>query len=242
MTDRNFSPQQGQGPQESLPEGPQPSTMIQREEMNMPRQYSEQQQLQENEGEGENTRLPVSEEEFRMIQELQAIQAGHDQANLPPSGRGSLEGEDNGNSDGADGEMDEDDEEYDVFRNVGQGLVGHYKEIMIRYWQELINEIESTNEPGSEHQDDFKSHSLPFARIRKVMKTDEDVKMISAEAPIIFAKACEIFITELTMRAWCVAERNKRRTLQKADIAEALQKSDMFDFLIDVVPRRPLPQ
>ncbi|CAI4804699.1 BAF_collapsed_G0053700.mRNA.1.CDS.1 [Saccharomyces cerevisiae] len=114
--------------------------MIQREEMNMPRQYSEQQQLQENEGEGENTRLPVSEEEFRMVQELQAIQAGHDQANLPPSGREC------GNNDGGADEWTS--EEYDVFRNVGQGLVGHYKEIMIRYWQELINEIESTNEPG----------------------------------------------------------------------------------------------
>lgn len=45
---------------------------------------------------------------------------------------------------GAEGEVDDDDEEYDVFRNVGQGLVGHYREIMIRYWQELINEIEST--------------------------------------------------------------------------------------------------
>ena len=128
-------------------------------------------------------------------------------------------------------------DDYDVFRNVGQGLTGHYREIMIQYWQELINEIELTNEPGSEHQDDFKSHSLPFARIRKVMKTDEDVRMISAEAPIIFAKACEIFITELTMRAWCIAEKNKRRTLQKADIAEALKQSDMFDFLIDIVPR-----
>ncbi|GAV53711.1 hypothetical protein ZYGR_0AK02130 [Zygosaccharomyces rouxii] len=131
----------------------------------------------------------------------------------------------------------EDEEEFDVFRNVGQGLVGHYREIMIQYWQELINEIESTNEPGSQHTDDFKSHSLPLARIKKVMKTDEDVRMISAEAPILFAKACEIFITELTMRAWCVSEENKRRTLQKADIAEALQKSDMFDFLIDIVPR-----
>lgn len=131
----------------------------------------------------------------------------------------------------------EDEEELDVFRNVGQGLVGHYKEIMIQYWQELINEIESTNEPGSPHTDDFKSHSLPLARIKKVMKTDEDVRMISAEAPILFAKACEIFITELTMRAWCVSEENKRRTLQKADVAEALQKSDMFDFLIDIVPR-----
>jgi len=33
-------------------------------------------------------------------------------------------------------------EEFDVFRNVGQGLSGHYREIMIQYWQELINEIE----------------------------------------------------------------------------------------------------
>ncbi|CAI4052385.1 hypothetical protein SKDZ_15G4900 [Saccharomyces kudriavzevii ZP591] len=237
MTDRHFSPQQGLVPQASLPEELNSSSMVQRGGVSMPRQQQQQQQQQKEE-EQENSGLAVSEEEFRMVQELQAIQAGHEQIDLPTNNRGSLEGEDNDDSDGAD----DDDEEYDVFKNVGQGLVGHYREIMIRYWQELINEIESTNEPGSEHQDDFKSHSLPFARIRKVMKTDEDVKMISAEAPIIFAKACEIFITELTMRAWCVAERNKRRTLQKADIAEALQKSDMFDFLIDVVPRRPLPQ
>jgi nuclear transcription factor Y gamma len=61
--------------------------------------------------------------------------------------------------------------------------------------------------------------------------------MISAEAPILFAKGCDIFITELTMRAWIHAEENKRRTLQRSDIASALTKSDMFDFLIDIVPR-----
>ena len=69
------------------------------------------------------------------------------------------------------------------------------------------------------------------------MKADEDVKMISAEAPILFAKGCDVFITELTMRAWIHAEESKRRTLQRSDIASALQKSDMFDFLIDIVPR-----
>jgi len=84
---------------------------------------------------------------------------------------------------------------------------------------------------------DYKIHQLPLARIKKVMKADPDVKMISAEAPIIFAKACETFITELTMRAWIHAEENKRRTLQRSDIAAALAKSDMFDFLIDIVPR-----
>ena len=40
------------------------------------------------------------------------------------------------------------------------------------------------------------------------------VQMISAEAPVLFAKAAEIFITELTLRAWLHAEDNKRRTLQ----------------------------
>jgi nuclear transcription factor Y gamma len=69
------------------------------------------------------------------------------------------------------------------------------------------------------------------------MKADPEVKMISAEAPILFAKGCDIFITELTMRAWIHAEENKRRTLQRSDIASALSKSDMFDFLIDIVPR-----
>lgn len=84
---------------------------------------------------------------------------------------------------------------------------------------------------------DYKLHQLPLARIKKVMKADPEVKMISAEAPILFAKGCDIFITELTMRAWIHAEENKRRTLQRSDIASALSKSDMFDFLIDIVPR-----
>ena len=39
-------------------------------------------------------------------------------------------------------------------------------------------------------------------------------KMISAEAPILFAKACELFILELTLRAWMHTDENKRRTLQ----------------------------
>ena len=40
------------------------------------------------------------------------------------------------------------------------------------------------------------------------------LKMISAEAPILFAKAAEIFINELSLRAWIHTEDNKRRTLQ----------------------------
>lgn len=109
-------------------------------------------------------------------------------------------------------------------------MSGQYKDILTTYWQQTISHLESDSH-------DYKIHQLPLARIKKVMKADPEVKMISAEAPILFAKGCDIFITELTMRAWIHAEENKRRTLQRSDIASALAKSDMFDFLIDIVPR-----
>merc|ERR1719318_2097776 len=81
---------------------------------------------------------------------------------------------------------------------------------------------------------------LPLARIKKIMKQDGEVKMISAEAPILFSKAAEIFISELSLRAWIHTEDNKRRTLQRNDIAMAITKYDQFDFLIDIVPRDEL--
>ena len=80
-------------------------------------------------------------------------------------------------------------------------------------------------------------HALPLARIKKIMKADEDVRMIAAEAPVVFARACEMFILELTHRGWAHAEENKRRTLQKSDIAAAVARTEVFDFLVDIVPR-----
>ncbi|KAI9143478.1 histone-fold-containing protein [Paraphysoderma sedebokerense] len=109
----------------------------------------------------------------------------------------------------------------------------HHNQMVQNFWQNTLHQME--------HMEiDFKNHPLPLARIKKVMKSDGDVKMISSEAPLIFSKACEIFIAELTLRSWMVAEENKRRTLQRTDIAQAISKSDQYDFLIDIVPREEL--
>ncbi|CBI15691.3 unnamed protein product, partial [Vitis vinifera] len=62
------------------------------------------------------------------------------------------------------------------------------------FWSYQRQEIEQVN--------DFKNHQLPLARIKKIMKADED-----------------------------------RRTLQKNDIAAAITRTDIFDFLVDIVPR-----
>ena len=68
------------------------------------------------------------------------------------------------------------------------------------------------------------------------MKSDEDVRMISSEAPILFALACQMFITELTHRAAFHARVANRKTLQRADIQQVIGEVDIFDFLMDVIP------
>ncbi|KAH9629091.1 hypothetical protein HF086_008540 [Spodoptera exigua] len=46
-----------------------------------------------------------------------------------------------------------------------------------QFWCKVTEDISKVN------ADDFKSQALPLARIKKIMKLDEEVKMISAEAP-----------------------------------------------------------
>ena len=82
------------------------------------------------------------------------------------------------------------------------------------------------------------------------MKSDEDVrvringfnqlKMISAEAPILFAKACEMFIIEMTHKAYYHAKKNNRKTLQRNDIALAITDTEIYDFLLDIIPREEM--
>lgn len=113
----------------------------------------------------------------------------------------------------------------------------------------------------------WKQQSLPLARIKKIMKSDEAVLvelereqaaaagrtsttptpatnqrfMIAGEAPILLSKASEMMVKELTVRAWRHTEKNRRRTLQKQDVHAAVTESDVYDFLIDIVPRVPMP-
>lgn len=100
-------------------------------------------------------------------------------------------------------------------------------------WEE--QKKETTNlKPGDKA--DFKHHNdLPLARIKRVMKSDEDVRMISAEAPILFAKACELFVLDITTRAWGYSEHNKRQQLEKDDVVQVLNETPVYDFLTHVI-------
>lgn len=68
------------------------------------------------------------------------------------------------------------------------------------------------------------------------MKVEEDVKMVASEVPILFSLVTEVFIEELTLRAWMSTEDGKRKVLQASDIGFAAQTSSMYDFLVHIIP------
>ncbi|KAJ6290673.1 hypothetical protein OIU78_026422 [Salix suchowensis] len=90
-----------------------------------------------------------------------------------------------------------------------------------QFWNQQLLEIYNSTASKS-------SHLLPIARIKRVIKSDGEVKMISAETPILFAKACELFILELTLRAWLQTTACKRRTLQRCHISRAIREEGML--------------
>ncbi|GBF96186.1 nuclear transcription factor Y subunit C [Raphidocelis subcapitata] len=114
-----------------------------------------------------------------------------------------------------------------------RGRAGGAAERLAALWRDVAEDVEGVS---TADLSEFKNHQLPLARIKKIMKSDEDVRMISAEAPCLFAKACELFILQLSLKAWLHAAAAKRRTLQRSDVAAVIHGTHTLDFLQDIVP------
>ena len=111
------------------------------------------------------------------------------------------------------------------FDDLSQSL----RQFWVQQKKEIVHQCES--------QSDFKVHNdFPLARIKRIMKSDEDVRMIRAEAPILFAKACELFILELTVRSYAYSDKaGERHNIAKKDIEACIRNTAVFDFLVDVL-------
>ncbi|KAJ7533983.1 hypothetical protein O6H91_13G074100 [Diphasiastrum complanatum] len=66
--------------------------------------------------------------------------------------------------------------------------------------------------------------------------------MVSPEVPVLFSKACEMLIMELTVRSWTHTAMNRRKVVHKNDIATAISRTDIFDFLVEIVQRDELKE
>ena len=59
--------------------------------------------------------------------------------------------------------------------------------------------------------------------------------MVTSESHVLLTKACEIFIEEVTLRAWRQTQSCSRNTIQSCDIKNALKNSVIYDELNDLV-------
>jgi histone H3/H4 len=127
--------------------------------------------------------------------------------------------------------------------NLSKGIIKHelpdnlsiirYKEMFDDYSTDQMKELDNVDNSS-------RMNELPLARIKKIMKSDSSVRMISSEAPVIFGKACELFILDLTIRALANCEKEKDSSsnlvITRLHVAQAINQSECFDFLADVVP------
>ena len=63
-------------------------------------------------------------------------------------------------------------------------------------------------------KDVYNKNSIPLLRIKKIMKKQTNVKLISYEVPILMCKAIELFIIDFTFRASAHMSLDKRKTLR----------------------------
>src|SRR3989338_1699622 len=80
---------------------------------------------------------------------------------------------------------------------------------------------------GSEQQQPIRQIvDMPVARVRRIMKSDADVRTISQEAVVLVSKAAEKLIEHLAKESLKNTARDNRKTVQYSDLSEAVKNSD----------------
>ncbi|EGG15245.1 putative histone-like transcription factor [Cavenderia fasciculata] len=82
------------------------------------------------------------------------------------------------------------------------------------------------------------STQLPIARIKRIMKNDKDVKLISSDASLLITKATELFLEHLVQEAYNATLRDKRRILSYKDLSTTVKDNDRLEFLSDIIPQK----
>eukprot|EP00013_Stygamoeba_regulata_P007412 CAMPEP_0177635132 /NCGR_PEP_ID=MMETSP0447-20121125/3739_1 /TAXON_ID=0 /ORGANISM="Stygamoeba regulata, Strain BSH-02190019" /LENGTH=167 /DNA_ID=CAMNT_0019136901 /DNA_START=27 /DNA_END=530 /DNA_ORIENTATION=- len=79
---------------------------------------------------------------------------------------------------------------------------------------------------------------FPLSRVKRIIKTDTEVKLISTDACVLIAKASEMFLEFLVKESYTRCRQNNRKVLQYDDIVKTVANLESLMFLDDVVPPR----
>ncbi|KAJ1265677.1 hypothetical protein BS78_08G094100 [Paspalum vaginatum] len=101
--------------------------------------------------------------------------------------------------------------------------------------QNMIQEFWRKRQEEIEVIEDFRERAFPMTRLRKLICAEKGKMMMSFDTPSFLTKVSEIFVQEITFRAWMCAMSHNRGIIVDSDIAEAIASTQSYDFLKDVL-------
>ncbi|RSH91439.1 hypothetical protein EHS25_009738 [Saitozyma podzolica] len=81
---------------------------------------------------------------------------------------------------------------------------------------------------------------FPISRVKRIIKADKDLDMMTGEACFMISVATEYFVKHFMEEGYTKARLDKRRIVNYRDMAAVVTRSEEFDFLKDIVPM-PMP-
>ncbi|TPX63318.1 hypothetical protein SpCBS45565_g06685 [Spizellomyces sp. 'palustris'] len=82
---------------------------------------------------------------------------------------------------------------------------------------------------------------FPVARIKKIMRLDEEVGKVAQATPILISKALELFMQSLIDEACKEARGRSAKKLTTVHLKRTIMDVEKFDFLRDLVEGLPDP-
>ncbi|WVQ75594.1 hypothetical protein IAR50_005222 [Cryptococcus sp. DSM 104548] len=77
---------------------------------------------------------------------------------------------------------------------------------------------------------------FPISKVKKIVKADREVDIMSSEAVFMCAIAAEYFIKHFMEEGYTKARLEKRKIINYKDMANVVARNEEFDFLKDVIP------
>lgn len=72
---------------------------------------------------------------------------------------------------------------------------------------------------------------LPLAKIKNIMKLDNDIKLCQKNAYLIIGKLTELFLSEIASESEKICKLSKRKTINLEDISNAIERNDKYAFI-----------
>ncbi|CAG8534673.1 11548_t:CDS:2 [Funneliformis caledonium] len=77
---------------------------------------------------------------------------------------------------------------------------------------------------------------LPIARVKRIIKLDEEITTIGTDSTFLIAIAAELFVDYFVKKGVEQAKSDRRKVIQYEDMANLVKNNENLEFLQDIVP------